>query len=132
MKLAIPVNKNNHVDGHFGHCEAYKVVTINENNEIIDSEIVESPKGCGCKSDIAHTLADNGVSVMLAGGIGAGAVNKLNGAGIEVIRGCSGDVEELVKKYVVGEINDNGSNCNHHDHHHSHGHDHHHSSCNHH
>lgn len=118
IKIAIPVNKNNHVDGHFGHCEAYKVITLGKNNEIENSEIMESPKGCGCKSNIAKTLADNGVSVMLAGGIGTGAVNKLNEAGIEVVRGCSGDVEELAKKYANGEITDNGSNCNHHEHRH--------------
>ena len=133
MKLAIPVSKNNEVDGHFGHCEMYKVVTLNEKNEITNSEIVDSPKGCGCKSNIAQTLASQGITVMLTGGIGAGAVNKLNSAGIEVIRGCSGNVDTLAVDYASGKITDNGSNCEHH-HHHEHGHAHEHGhgeNCNH-
>ncbi|HHT23512.1 MAG TPA: dinitrogenase iron-molybdenum cofactor biosynthesis protein [Bacteroidales bacterium] len=122
MKVAIPVNKNNGVDGHFGHCEMYKVITLNENNEIINTEIVDSPQGCGCKSNIAQTLASQGVKVMLAGGIGVGAVNKLNVAGIEVIRGCTGNVDQLVADYAAGQITDSGSNCeHHHEHHHEHG-----------
>lgn len=132
MKLAIPVNKNNEVDGHFGHCEMYKVITLNEKNEITHSETVDSPKGCGCKSNIAQTLAEKGVSVMLAGGIGAGAVNKLGSAGIEVVRGCTGNVDELAVQFSEGKIKDNGSNCNHHHHHgHEHGHGHHDGNCKH-
>lgn len=126
MKIAIPVNRNNEVDGHFGHCEFYKVITFDSNKQVVNSEIVESPQGCGCKSDIAYTLANSGVSVMLAGGIGTGAVNKLNGAGIEVVRGCSGNVDKLAETYASGSLMDSGSNCNH-DHHH-----HHDGNCNHH
>lgn len=121
MKLAIPVNKANQVDEHFGHCEMYKVVTLNENNEMAETELVDSPKGCGCKSDIAETLSGKGVTIMLAGGIGEGAVNKLNHSGIEVIRGCSGDVDKLAVLFTEGKIADTGSNCNHHSHHGEHG-----------
>ena len=120
------------MDGHFGHCEMYKVVTLSENNEILNSETVASPKGCGCKSDIAQTLAEKGVTIMLVGGIGTGAVNKLSSAGINVVRGCSGDVEELSLKFAKGEIADTGSNCEEHDHHHDHNHKgHHQGSCSH-
>ncbi|MFA6701519.1 MAG: NifB/NifX family molybdenum-iron cluster-binding protein [Dysgonamonadaceae bacterium] len=120
MKLAIPVNKNNEVDGHFGHCEMYTVVTLNDKNEIIDTDTITSPKGCGCKSDIAKMLAAQGVANMLVGGIGTGAMNKLNEAGIEVVRGCSGNVEELAVNFASGKIADNGSNCEHHHHHEHH------------
>ncbi|MDD2244846.1 MAG: NifB/NifX family molybdenum-iron cluster-binding protein [Dysgonamonadaceae bacterium] len=128
MKLAIPVNKNNEVDGHFGNCDMYTVVTLNDKNEIIDTDTIASSKGCGCKSDIAKMLAAQGVTNMLVGGIGTGAVNKLNEAGIEVVRGCSGNVEELAVNFATGKITDNGSNC---EHHHNHHHEHHHESCNH-
>ena len=39
----------------------------------------------------------------------------LEGQRIEVIRGCSGDVEELVKAYLEGNVKDNGEICDHHD-----------------
>jgi predicted Fe-Mo cluster-binding NifX family protein len=118
MKIAVPVTKENQIDSHFGHCESYGVFTISDNNEIAEIKSVESPQGCGCKSDIASVLAADGVSVMLAGGIGGGAINVLNNSGIEVIRGCSGDATEVVKLYLSGLVEDSGSSCHQHEIHH--------------
>lgn len=122
MKIAVPVTKENQIDSHFGHCESYGVFTISEKNEIAGIESVQSPQGCGCKSDIASVLASDGVTVMLAGGIGGGAINVLNNSGIEVIRGCSGDASEVVKLYISGLVQDSGSSCHQHEAHHQDGH----------
>ncbi len=130
MKIAVPVTSENQIDSHFGHCESYKVFSITEKNEIADQKSVKSPEGCGCKSDIASVLASDGVTVMLAGGIGGGAINVLNNSGIEVIRGCSGDANEVVKLYLSGLVEDSGSSCKQHESHHEHGHEHGH-QCNH-
>ena len=91
MKIAVPVTVDNQIDGHFGHCESYRVFTVNDKKEITDTKSIASPEGCGCKSDIAGILANDGVRIMLAGGIGAGAINVLNHHGNEVIRGRSGE-----------------------------------------
>jgi predicted Fe-Mo cluster-binding NifX family protein len=115
MKIAVPITKENQIDGHFGHCESYGVFTISDKNEIVEVKSVGSPEGCGCKSDIASVLASDGVSVMLAGGIGGGAINVLNNSGIEVIRGCSGDATEVVKLYLSGLVEDSGSSCHQHE-----------------
>ena len=56
-----------------------------------------------------------GVQVMLAGNMGQGAKNVLEAQRIEVIRGCSGDVEDIVRSYLEGKISDNGEACAHHD-----------------
>ena len=127
MKIAVPVTKENQIDNHFGHCESYNVFTISDKNEIASVKNVESPQGCGCKSDIASVLASDDVTIMLAGGIGGGAINVLNNSGIEVIRGCSGDATENVKLYLEGLIKDSGSSCRTHESHHQHGDSH---SCN--
>jgi len=124
MKIAVPVTTENQIDGHFGHCDSYGVFTISDKKEISNVKKVQSPQGCGCKSDIASVLAADGVSLMLAGGIGGGAINVLNNSGIEVIRGCSGDATEVVKLYLKGLVEDNGSSCHQHEAHHDHGHDH--------
>ena len=71
MKIAVPVTNDDQIDGHFGHCEFYSVFTISEKNEISDVNTIPAVEGCGCKSNIAGTLAEEGVTVMLAGGIGA-------------------------------------------------------------
>ncbi|MCG1025399.1 NifB/NifX family molybdenum-iron cluster-binding protein [Dehalobacter sp.] len=116
MKIALP-SRQNIIDDHFGHCEYFTVFTIGENNQIIGQETVTSPEGCGCKSNIAGTLAEMGVKVMLAGNMGQGAVNVLNYSGIEVIRGCSGDVKEVALKWLDGSLLDSGESC------HTHGHE---------
>jgi len=122
MKIAVPVTSENQIDSHFGHCESYGVFTITEKNEIADIRRVQSPQGCGCKSDIASVLASDGVTVMLAGGIGGGAINVLNNSGIEVVRGCSGDAAEVVKLYLSGLVEDSGSSCHQHEVHNQEGH----------
>ena len=114
MKIAIPT-RGNVVDDHFGHCEAYTVFNIDENKKIISAEILPSPQGCGCKSNIASVLKEIGVSVMLAGNMGNGALNVLQSHGIEVFHGCSGDVRQLTEAFLQGKIGDSGEGCHHHE-----------------
>ncbi len=113
MKIAVPT-RGNLVDNHFGQCEMYTIFTVYE-SKVFNKEILPSPQGCGCKSNIASVLHENGVSVMLAANMGAGALNVLNMHGIEVVRGCSGDVDKLIELYVNGNISDSGVGCNHHE-----------------
>lgn len=122
MKIALPT-RGNRIDDHFGHCEYYTVFDVQEENPSIHTqEIIPSPQGCGCKSDIARTLADRGVTLLLAGNMGEGALQVLQGAGIEVIRGCRGEIEEVLEAYLNGTLMDSGELCSHHDHHHGHHH----------
>ncbi|MEF9950257.1 MAG: NifB/NifX family molybdenum-iron cluster-binding protein [Mucinivorans sp.] len=113
MKLAIPTRDNN-VDDHFGHCAYYTIFSI-DGGCVTSREVLPSPQGCGCKSNIASVLADLGVSLMLAGSMGQGAKNVLEGHLIEVIRGCSGSVDELVGLYLSGKLLDSGLGCSSHD-----------------
>jgi len=115
MKIAVPT-RGNVVDDHFGHCEVYTIFTVGENKTIEKSELLPSPQGCGCKSNIASELKQQGVSIMLAGNMGAGALNVLSNQGIAVYRGCSGDVRQLVETFVNGKVEDSGIGCDHHDH----------------
>lgn len=113
MKIAIPT-RDGRVDDHFGHCDHYTIYTI-ENNTVVERQTLPSPQGCGCKSNIATTLKEMGVEVMLAGSMGDGALNKLAASGIRAIRGCGGDVEVLIKTYLTGFVFDSGVGCDHHD-----------------
>ena len=116
MKIAVPTKENNQIDAHFGHCEFYQIYTVSDQNQVISKERMDSPQGCGCKSNIAEVFENEGIKIMLAGGIGDGAINKLNAHGVNVIRNCQGDVTELVKQYLNGNIEDGGSNCDSHSH----------------
>jgi predicted Fe-Mo cluster-binding NifX family protein len=119
MKIAIPT-RNGEVDTHFGHCEYYTVFQIDEAKRVISSELIASPQGCGCKSNIAEILMHEGVKLMLAGNMGEGALNTLNRYHIDVIRGCDGRVEEVIGAYLEGGITDSGIGCSEH---HTHGED---------
>ena len=99
MKIAIPT-KENVVDNHFGHCEYYTILTVAQDNQILSSETIHSPQGCGCKSNIAGELENMGVSVMLAG------------------RGCSGNILDVATDYLNGKLTDSGVGCSSHEHHH--------------
>ena len=125
MKVAIPTHSGI-VDDHFGHCEYFIVFTTNDKKEIIHEEIISSPDGCGCKSNVVEKLTQIGVKVMLAGNIGGGAVNKLSDNGIAVVRGCSGDVKDVLSDWLNGNIKDNGELCKEHEEHSGHNHEHNH------
>lgn len=109
------VHQNEFIDDHFGHCQHFTLFSVSlEDQEILGSEIIASPNGCGCKSNIASALADKGVSLMLAGNMGAGAVSKLKDAGIDVIRGCSGEVKTVTQNYLKGILKDTSITCSSH------------------
>lgn len=116
MKIALP-SRQNLIDDHFGHCEYFTIFTVDKDKkEIVNQETVASPVGCGCKSNIAETLSEIGVQIMLAGNMGEGAVRVLNNSGIEVLRGCSGDVRTVALEWLSGSLSDSGDSCHEHDH----------------
>ncbi|WP_027189291.1 NifB/NifX family molybdenum-iron cluster-binding protein [Paucidesulfovibrio longus] len=113
MKIAVPT-RDGIVDEHFGHCDHYTIY------EVVDGKLgagarLESPQGCGCKSNIASVLKEMGVHTMLAGNIGQGAVNVLSQSGINVVRGCNGKVEEVAEAFLAGKIKDQPIICDHHE-----------------
>jgi predicted DNA-binding protein (UPF0251 family)/predicted Fe-Mo cluster-binding NifX family protein len=109
MKIAAPSREGN-IDEHFGHCKEYLVFSVNGKDITLEGT-VPSPEGCGCKSNIASVLAAQGVTHMVAGNMGEGAVRVLGSNGITVIRGASGDVKRAVQAYVNGTLTDSGLGC---------------------
>ena len=120
MKIAVPTS-GSIVDDHFGHCEFYTIFEINKDNKIENEESIPSPQSCGCKSNIITLLKQKGVTTMLAGNMGQGAVNKIRSAGIELYRGCTGDARKLVEAFLQNEIIDTGQVCEGIHHQHGHG-----------
>jgi len=113
MKIAVPTI-GDQVDQHFGHCEKYAIYTIKE-KAIVAEEVMASPAGCGCKSNMASKLAQHGVKVLIAGGIGNGAVNVLASNGIQTIKGASGLAKNAVESFLRDELVDQGDVCHAHD-----------------
>ena len=110
MKIALPSN-GREIDGHFGHCQSFTIFTVDDDRKIASEQTLTPPPGCGCKSSIVPELAAMGVSVMLAGNMGDGAVTILNSNGIRVVRGCAGDVRQVTEAWLGGEVADSGAGC---------------------
>ena len=66
---------------------------------------------------MAALLNDNGINVLICGGIGNGSVAALSEAGIEVYSGADGEADAAVEAYLNGDLKSAGVNC---DHHHEH------------
>lgn len=126
IKIAIPT-RDGRVDDHFGHCQGYTIIAVEGEGDArreTGREYLPAPQGCGCKSEIAATLAQMGVVRMLAGNMGDGAMNKLGQSGISVVRGCSGAIDDVLSQWLDGSLADSGHACDHHDcgnHHHENG-----------
>lgn len=112
MKIAVPT-ADGQVDSHFGHCAYFTIFDVDADKQIIGKSELPSPQGCGCKSGIAPILREKGVTMMLAGNMGDGAVNVLAANNIAVIRGCSGSINDVVATYLQGKLIDSQLTCNH-------------------
>jgi len=112
MKIAIPT-AGKHVDGHFGQARTFTIFTLDDARQVVEEETFFPPSGCGCQSTVGVSMQAKGVSVMLVGNIGQGAVNKMAEHGIQVVRGCEGDFREVLEKWLAGEITDLNILCNH-------------------
>ncbi len=110
MKVAVPA-RDGLVDAHFGHCEHFMVYSLDEKKKIVAEEKIDSPEGCGCKSNIAGILARTGVTHMVAGNMGEGAVHVLQAHGIDVIRGASGNARQVAERFAAGTIADSRESC---------------------
>lgn len=109
MKIAVP-SRDGAVDEHFGHCKEFLIFRA-EGDGLVEEQAVPSPEGCGCKSGVASVLARAGVTHMVAGNMGEGAVRVLGSQGIRVIRGATGLAKVAAEAFLKGEIDDSGKGC---------------------
>lgn len=54
---------------------------------------------------------DMGVQVILAGNMGRGSYTLLQRNNIEVLRGCSGEISEVLEDYLAGKLLDSAGSC---------------------
>ena len=119
MRVAVTYD-NGDIFGHFGRTEQFKVYDI-EDGKVVNSQILDTNgEGCGALAGILN-IAD--VDALICGGIGGGAVNAIEEAGIKLYGGASGSADAAVEALIVGKLAANGdANCDHHDHEHGEGH----------
>jgi len=112
MKLAIPVN-NGVLSAHFGHCEQFALIEVDEKNKsILHKELVASP---GHQPGfLPPWLAKQGVQVVIAGGMGGSAISLFQQNGINVLLGAPAiDPEKVVIDYLNGNLVTGDNRCDH-------------------
>ena len=120
MKIAVTY-ENGQVFQHFGHTEQFKIYEI-ENGAVASAKVVDTNgQGHGALSDF---LKNEGVALLICGGIGGGAQMALAAAGIALRGGVKGDCDAAVHALITGTLGYNPNvKCDHHgDHHHGEGH----------
>ncbi|MDD3350527.1 MAG: P-loop NTPase [Eubacteriales bacterium] len=115
IKIAV-ASEQDMVTEHFGHCVNFNIYET-ENGKITKSESIENP---GHRPGfLPNFLNDLGVNVIIAGGMGGGAIEIFDEKGIEVITGATGEAKAAAEAYLLGSLKSTGSVC--HDHQHAHG-----------
>ena len=110
MKIAVTYDNGN-IFQHFGRTETFKVYDV-EDGKIVSAEVIGS-NGVG-HGALAGLLADKAIEVLICGGLGGGAMNALQQAGITVVAGAEGDADQAVRDYLAGSLVSTGANCDHH------------------
>lgn len=131
MRIAIPY-ENGRLHGHFGGCREFALIEANpETRVVLRTEIQPAPEHK--PGAFPRWLREQGVTVVIAGGIGHRALANFAHHGITVRAGQSGaPIKEVVAAYLQGRLTDTPDGCEHHGHHHGHDHDahpHHHDHC---
>ena len=112
MKIAVAAMGNS-VAQHFGHCENFIFFDVAD-GKVLSSKSVQNP---GHKPGfLPNFLADNGAEIIIAGGMGGGAVDIFNERGVEVIVGAAGDAKAAVEAYLAGNLKSTGAVCDKHEH----------------
>lgn len=112
MKIAVAAMGTT-VAGHFGHCENF-IFFDTQDGKILSEQSVPNP---GHRPGfLPNFLADHGAQVVIAGGMGGGAVDIFNERGVQVIVGAQGDARATVQAFLAGELVSTGSVCHEHQH----------------
>ena len=122
MKIVIPTAEGK-LCGHFGHCETFTFVEVDdEKKEILSIKTKEPEDGISCQS--AVWIAEQGANIILAGGMGAKPLMMFAQSGVQVVSGCPEmEIKEVVELFLNKTLETGENSCASGDgHHHCHGH----------
>ena len=110
MKFAIPLAEGK-LTAHFGHCQEFALVDVEDNKIKNKRTMVPPPHEPGV---LPHWLHQQGADVIIAGGMGARAMDLFAQNGIKVLTGApSLAPEELVQQYLENTLKTGTNICDH-------------------
>ena len=106
MKIVVSASSpelSSPIDPIFGRCDYFLFVdSENMQFEAIENPNITSSSGAGIQS--AQLVANKGANVLLTGSCGPNAFHTLKTAGVEVIVGVKGTVQEAIQQYKSGKL----------------------------
>ena len=112
MRIAIPL-ADGKLATHFGHCASFALIDIDQsNNTILKREDVNAPPHL--PGLLPAWMAERGVSLVIAGGMGRRALELFAHQKIGVVLGAPTDTpEKLVKAHLDGSMQTGKNPCDH-------------------
>ncbi|MBN2128632.1 MAG: P-loop NTPase [Sedimentisphaerales bacterium] len=111
MKIAIPL-VNGRLSAHFGHCEQFAIVETGDGNEIENTTLLTPP--AHEPGVLPAWLAEQGASLIIAGGMGRRAQDLFRQSNIDVVVGApDAELETLVSDYLAGRLQCGQNICDH-------------------
>lgn len=110
MKVAVACDEGM-VFGHFGRCREFALVEVDGTQVRMLDRLSFAGHECG---ERATALAGRGVTALICGGIGAGALAHLASAGITVYGGISGPIEAVLEQFAAGNLQAVAAACEEH------------------
>ena len=106
MKIAVSATSNSidaPINPRFGRCQ-YFVIMDTDTMEVkaVTNDALGAMSGAGIQA--AQILVSNSVQLVLTGNVGPNAFNVLSAAGVRILTGIRGTVNEVIKQYKRGEL----------------------------
>lgn len=110
IKFAIPT-ENGKLCTHFGHCEKFAIIETENQQQTSEEYLVPPVHQPGVYPQF---LAQNGVTVIIAGGMGQKAQQLFAQHHIEVCVGVNAESpSKLVQQYLNGQLQTGTNLCDH-------------------
>lgn len=107
MRIGIPIESTNglssSVNEHFGMSEYFAVLDVDGDKPGKVSVLENNPDMKEPKTPV-DILAENGVDIVLAGGIGPHMIKELLDKGIRIFKGAAGTAEQAFEDYKAGML----------------------------
>ena len=109
MKIAIPVlqnlGENSPISEHFGHAPYFAFIDRQDDGSY-QVNVIANPLEDHGPGDIPNYLAQQQVDLLVARGIGGRAIGFFDQMGIQVVRGASGTVKEIMEQLNKNQLQD--------------------------
>ena len=107
MKIAITsqgAELSSEVDPRFGRAQCFIIYDLDTDQfEVVDNEQnLNAPQGAGIQA--AQSVAAHDVGVVLTGHCGPNAFKTLDSAGIKIVVGVTGTVQDAIDAFKAGEL----------------------------